>query len=148
MFIITYGIHRWGNVAGKGTKMDTVKVEVGRFGAFFKDKRIELRKTLRQFANENGLDPGNLSKLERGILPPPTNRTKIVEYAELLRIKEGSDDWITFFDLASAEIGRIPKELLSDQDVVDNLPIFFRTMRGQKVSEEKLQELIKLIKGK
>ncbi len=128
--------------------MNTKTGSVNKFGAFFKAKRIELGITLRQFASENGLDPGNLSRLERGILPPPMNREKVEQYAEMLQIQPESDDSITFFDLAAAESGRIPDELLMDQQVLDNLPVFFRTMRGQQVSEEKLQELIKLIRGK
>ena len=38
------------------------------FGEFFKQKRIVLGMTLRQFCAENGLDPGNISKIERIIV--------------------------------------------------------------------------------
>ena len=117
------------------------------FGYFFKKIRISLAITLRQFCNKNGLDPGNISKLERGVLPPPQNREKLKEYALLLNIKEGSDDWYTFFDLAAVETGKIPTELMSNENIVDQLPILFRTLRGQKVPEEKLDELIKKIRG-
>ena len=116
------------------------------FGEFFKQKRIALGVTLRQFCQENGLDAGNISKLERGLLPPPQTREKLEEYARLLKIKKGSDDWYQFFDLAAAETGRIPEELLAKREIVDKLPILFRTLRGQKVPEEKLDELIKKIK--
>ncbi|OGV98178.1 MAG: hypothetical protein A2W53_06325 [Nitrospinae bacterium RIFCSPHIGHO2_02_39_11] len=34
------------------------------FGEFFKQKRIGLKKTLRQFCAENKLDPGNISKMK------------------------------------------------------------------------------------
>ncbi len=44
------------------------------FGEYFKKKRLEIGKTLRQFCLENGLDPGNISKIERGILRPPQSR--------------------------------------------------------------------------
>lgn len=117
-----------------------------KFGEFFKEKRIALRKTLRQFCQENNLDPGNISKLERGLYPPP-NRAKLEEYAKCLRLKEGSDDWYNFFDFAAAESGRIPEELLSDEDVMERLPVLFRTLRGQRVPDKKLNELIKKIKG-
>jgi len=116
------------------------------FGEFFKQKRIALGATLRQFCQENGLDAGNISKLERGLLPPPQTREKLEEYAKLLKIKKGSDDWYQFFDLAAAETGRIPEELLAKREIVDKLPILFRTLRGQKVPEEKLDELIEKIK--
>lgn len=116
------------------------------FGEFFKQQRLGLRKTLRQFCQENRLDPGNISKLERGLLSPPQDRTKLEEYAHYLRIKKGSDDYYTFFDLARISAGQIPEDVLADSAIVDKLPILFRTLRGQKVSAEKLKELVGIIK--
>ncbi len=118
-----------------------------KFGKFFKGCRIGLKKTLRQFCYENELDPGNISKLERGLLLPPQSRQKLEEYAKLLKIKKGSDEWYTFFDLAAAETGRIPDDLMEEKEIEDKLPIFFRTLRGQKVPNEKLDELIKKLRG-
>lgn len=116
------------------------------FGEFFKKKRIEIGKTLRQFCIENNLDPGNISKLERGILPPPTSEKKLEHYAESLKIKKGSDDWYEFFDLAHASAGRIPEEILSDENRVSKLPLVFRTLRGQKLTKEQLNKLAKELK--
>jgi transcriptional regulator with XRE-family HTH domain len=116
------------------------------FGEFFKEKRISLRKTLRQFCTENKLDPGNISRLERGLMPPPQGSDKLEVYARVLQIKKGSDEWYTFFDLARIEAGRIPDELMKDDAVVASLPILFRTLRGQKISEKKLEKLVELIK--
>lgn len=119
----------------------------GGFGEFFKTKRTEKGVTLRQFANIHNLDPGNLSKMERGLLPPPQNTEKLRDYAGYLGIEKGSDDWYEFFDLAAAETGRIPDEFLSDEEIMSQLPLLFRTFRGQRVSAEKLDKLIKKIKG-
>jgi transcriptional regulator with XRE-family HTH domain len=119
---------------------------VNLFGQFFKKKRVELQKTLRQFCLENGLDPGNISKLERGILLPPTNPEKLEQYASALRIKEGSNDWFEFFDLACAGSGRIPQEILSNKELVSKLPLVFRTLRGQKLSREQLERLARKLK--
>jgi len=116
------------------------------FGEFFKSKRIALSKTLRQFCLESNLDPGNVSKLERGFLPPPQH-DKLIEYANLLKLKKGTDDWYKFFDLAAAENGKIPKDIMNDEEVVKELPVLFRTLRGEKISEEKLEKLIRKIKG-
>lgn len=116
------------------------------FGDFFKEKRIGLKKTLRQFCAENGLDPGNISKLERGLMPPPQGSDKLEEYAKYLHIKKGTDDWYEFFDLAAVEAGRIPEELLNDAKVAASLPILFRTLRGKKISEKKLDELVEMIR--
>ena len=121
-------------------------IEKQTFGQFFKEKRITLRKTLRRFCFENGLDPGNISRLERGIMPPPQGSDKLEEYARYLQIKKGTDDWYKFFDLARIEAGRIPDELLKDEAIAASLPILFRTLRGQKISEKKLEKLVELIK--
>lgn len=118
---------------------------MGKFGAFFKQKRLELGLSLRQFCLEHGLDPGNISKLERGRLSPPQH-DKLEEYARLLGIPEGSDDWYTFFDLAAAEAGRIPQDILSDEEVVEKLPLLFRTLRGERIPDDKLDELVKKVR--
>jgi len=116
------------------------------FGSFFKELRIRQEMTLRQFCNAHGYDPGNISKLERGLLPPPESDAKLTEYAKALRIRRGSDAWYQFFDLARAARGKLPPEILRKRDVVARLPLLFRTLRGQKVSEQKLNELIEMIR--
>ena len=116
------------------------------FGEFFKQKRISLRKTLRQFCVENSLDPGNLSRLERGAMAPPQDAEILERYAKALGIKKGTDDWYAFFDLAATERGIIPKDLMSDQEVVRMLPAFFRTLRGQKPTEEEMKKLAEKIR--
>ncbi len=118
-----------------------------RFGAFFKSRRLANKLGLREFCQKYGLDAGNISKLERGILPPPGSQKKLEDYAGYLAIMEGSDDWYEFFDLAASESGKIPSDLMSDERLVEKLPVFFRTIRGQKVPEEKLDELIRLVRG-
>src|SRR4030067_1265026 len=116
------------------------------FGEFFKARRIANKKTFRQCFIEKGLDPGNISKLERGLLPPPQSREKLEEYAGYLKIKKGSDGWYTFFDLAAAGTGKIPDDIRGKEKIEDKLPILFRTLRGQKVSDENLEKLIKMLR--
>lgn len=116
------------------------------FGTFFKKLRIGQGMTLRQFCETHGYDPGNISKLERGLLPPPESKEKLTQYAKALRIRRGSDAWYQFFDLARASQGKLPPEILRKRDVVARLPLLFRTLRGQKVSERKLNELIEMIR--
>lgn len=116
------------------------------FGAFFKELRIARKMTLRQFCQAHRYDPGNISKLERGLLPPPESEAKLADFARALRIRRGSDVWYQFFDLARAARGKLPPEVLRQRDVVARLPLLFRTLRGQKVSAEKLDELIAMIR--
>ncbi|MFH1022856.1 MAG: helix-turn-helix domain-containing protein [Planctomycetota bacterium] len=116
------------------------------FGEFFKARRMALGKTLRQFCVENSLDPGNISKLERGLLPPPQHE-KLEAYAVILGIPRGSDEWYQFFDLAAAEAGRIPDDILSDERVAGKLPVLFRTVRGGgKLSDQQFEELVRKVR--
>jgi transcriptional regulator with XRE-family HTH domain len=119
---------------------------MSKFGAFFRAMRAKAGLSLREFCVENGLDPGNISRLERGLMPPPESREKLDQYARALRLKKASDDWYTFYDLAAAERGRIPEDVLKDADLVDCLPVLFRTLRGQRVDEEALDDLIERIR--
>lgn len=116
------------------------------FGEFFKNKRISLGYTLRRFCEEYELDAGNLSRMERGMFPPPQKREKLEEYAKYLKIKEGSDEWYQFFDLACAAAGIIPDDVMKDADLVQKLPVVFRTLRGQKLTEKQLRDLIEKIR--
>jgi transcriptional regulator with XRE-family HTH domain len=115
------------------------------FGEYFKKKRLEMRKTLRQFCLENGLDPGNISKIERGILPPPQSREKLAHYAKCLGIVEGSDEWLEFFDIARTDAGRIPEDLLADKNIVAKLPLVFRTIKGQKLTGDQLEKFARAL---
>jgi len=110
------------------------------FGEFFKQKRMELGVTLRQFCLEHNLDPGNVSRIERGKMAPPIDR--IDEFAGYLKIDDA--ELQAFKDLASISAGRIPEDL-RDKETLARLPVFFRTLRGKGFSEEELKALAKKI---
>ena len=116
------------------------------FGAYHKEKRIALGLTLRVFCLRFDFDPGNVSRIERGRVKPPADPDVLTRHAKALSLKKGSDDWVTFFDLAAAGRGEIPADLLSDDDVVAKLPVVFRTLRGDKVDPSRIDALIDLIR--
>ena len=116
------------------------------FGDFFKEMRIRKGISLREFCLKHGLDPGNMSKIERGVLCPPQDMQKLKEYARYLGIKKGTSDWHKFVDLASAGAGRIPQDILSDKESVARLPVLFRTLRNKKLTKENLKELVEKLK--
>lgn len=116
------------------------------FGEFFKEKRIEKGFTLRMFCKKFGFDPGNVSKMERGLLNPPASREKLEKYTSYLGIEKGSDAWIEFFDRASACKGEIPTEILENDELMKSLPLIFRTFRSKKVSKKVVNDLIERIK--
>lgn len=116
------------------------------FGHFFKEMRLRTGLSLRQFCIKHSFDPGNISRIERGIASPPQSREKLAEYASDLCIDKDSDDWYDFFDYAAAATGRIPQDVMSDEELVKKLPVIFRTLRGQKLSVEKLRELAESVR--
>lgn len=117
-----------------------------KFGEFFRDMRAKRRISLREFCVKNMFDPGNISKLERGLFPPPESQERLERYATALGIKKGTEDWYEFFDLAAAEQGRIPQDVLSDREVIGHLPVLFRSLRGQPVDDNALDDLVERIR--
>ena len=119
---------------------------MSRFGELLKERRLEAGLSLREFCVANGLDAGNYSKLERGKFAPPENEDRVKMYASALGLEEGSDAWMDLFDAAAAERGRIPRDIMSDEEVVKKLPVLFRTIRSERQEDVDLDELIKRIK--
>ena len=127
-------------------KQGAGKVAAGNsFGGFFKARRMATGLTLRAFCLRHKLDPGNLSRIERGRMPPPQSEEVLRRYAKYLSLKEGGDDWYTFFDLAAAERGKLPRDL-SDAEVLVKLPVLFRSLRGEKVSIRQMRKLAEEIR--
>lgn len=116
------------------------------FGALLKRLRIQRGFTLREFCNRHAFDPGNYSRLERGVFTPPRDRERLERYARALGLSPGDDDWLEFFDTAAASRGEIPEDLLSDEEVVEKLPVLFRTLRAKPVSPETLDDLVERIR--
>lgn len=115
------------------------------FGEFFRSKRIALGLTLRAFCERYGYDPGNISRLERNILPPTLDDEKLAGYAIALQIKRGSEDGVLLYDLAHTAKGQLPSDLKDNQEISNLLPAFFRTMRNKKLDKNKLKKLVELL---
>ena len=103
------------------------------FGQFFRQRRKVLGLSLREFCRRNGFDPGNISRLERGLLAPPQSKEVLDSYAKALKLQPDSVDWNTFADLAAAETGRVPSQLLKHQTAREKLPKMFRGLREQRM---------------
>ena len=116
------------------------------FGEYFKYLRLKKGLSLRRFCEASGFDPGNISRLERGIFSPPESEVKLREYAKALGLKSGTDEWLEFFDRAAACRGQIPQDLQKDENLIRQLPVLFRTLRGHKVSPAALHKLVELIR--
>jgi len=116
------------------------------FGPYLKEQRMAKRITLRAFCEKANADPGNISRIERGIWPPPQDHGILERYAKALDIKKGSDEWYKFFDYAAADRGIVPEDLMSEKDVVEALPVLFRTLRREKPTSEDLDRLVKKLR--
>jgi len=115
------------------------------FGEFVKKLRIERRITLREFCRNAGIDPSNWSKIERGLLPPPKTKEVLEPVRKAINLKQGSEEYTTLKELAV--IGHVPFDLLGNRKIVDKLPVFFRTLRGEKPTREELENLIKILES-
>jgi len=116
------------------------------FGELVKSLRIAQKKTLRQFCLEHGHDPSNWSKIERGINRPPYDDKILERWARQLGLKPGTEAWQDFMDKAAIARGELPKSVLSDEDLVKKLPVFFRTVQGSELGKKELEDLIRKIK--
>jgi transcriptional regulator with XRE-family HTH domain len=116
------------------------------FGEFIKERRINNGISLREFCKMIEVDASNWSKIERGLLGPPQDEEKLEKIAEVLKIKVGSAPWEEMKDLASIDAGIIPDDIRSDERVLKSLPMFFRTLRGDKPSAEELDKLIEMVR--
>ena len=117
-----------------------------KFGDFVRELRVRNRIGLREFCTMIETDPSNWSKLERGLLPPPLGNEELEQLARVLGVQKDSDDWWQLMDLAAAERGRVPSDIMSDGKLVGMLPMFFRTIRGEKPNADEMQRLAEKIR--
>lgn len=122
------------------------------FGSYFGElRRRNTDLSLREWCAEHRFDPGNISKMERGKLAPPSSYEKLGEYARALKLNEGSDEWFEFLDRAAAARREVPADLQDDQQLMDLMPVLFRAYRaeadsGEPISEERLRRLLEILR--
>ena len=122
--------------------MTTTGVARTGFGAYLNKLRMERRVTLREFRKKAEADPGNISRIERGVWPPPQDRDILERYARALDLKSGVDEWYRLSDLAAADRGIVPQDIMGDAEIVKVLPVLFRTLRREKPTEKNLNRLV------
>ncbi len=116
------------------------------FGSFIRLKREESRVGLRQFCLELNFDPSRWSKVERGVLQPPSDEGTLKGIAKILAIKKDSNEWTKLKDLAAFGRGELPKDIMEDKELVACLPLVFRTLRNEKPTKDQLNNLADLIR--
>ncbi len=116
------------------------------FGQILKELRIKKGLTLRHACRILNYDPSNWSKIERERMLAPSDEKTLRNWAKvlgLLKEKEIQE----FIDKANLTQGTIPKDILSQDNIVDFLPAFFRTLRNKKPTKREIDRLIKLIRN-
>jgi transcriptional regulator with XRE-family HTH domain len=116
------------------------------FGRKIKDLRLEKRLSLREFSRQIHIDASNWSKIEREVMPPPQDEEKLMKIAQVLDVPFESDQYSTLRDLAAIDSGIIPRDLLNDEETLKSLPVFFRTIRNKRPTEEQIRDLIESIR--
>ncbi len=105
------------------------------FGEKLKSLRLKTSLTLTEFCVRHNLDPGNYSRLERGLKLPPRYQALLEDYARIMGLRKGTRAMLEFCDLAYAETGRIPPDLMENEEFAAYLPHLFALVRnnGMKV---------------
>ncbi len=116
------------------------------FGGWLRAKRAERGLGLREYAIAAKLDAGNLSRYERGMLPPPQDRGTLDRMARALGLKPGTTPYVEFMDRAAVAAGRLPADLTDNPDLLARMPLLFRTARG-KISRDELLALAERLKS-
>jgi transcriptional regulator with XRE-family HTH domain len=110
-------------------------------GPLLKRLRIAKQISLRDLAERLELDPGNYSRVERGVFAPPP-RAKLDEILQLLEVDEPNREGI--LDTADIERGSLPTDLQQDEVLVRELPVLFRAVR--KGDREALDQFIEAVR--
>ncbi len=115
------------------------------FGIYLKSLRIDADMTLRSFAEASDYDVSNLSKIERGILPPPPGNLLLRKWANLLGLAADSTGYQLFMDLAAVTRSKTP-DGVSQKEAAQYLPAFYRTLRNKRKDQQSYNRLIELLK--
>jgi transcriptional regulator with XRE-family HTH domain len=113
------------------------------FGETLKDIRIKSGLTLRDCAHRINFDASNWSKVERGINPAPKEET-LREWAVFFHLPEAETQ--ALIDLGAMSQGKIPKDMASNEAVLEALPVFFRAARGAAMDEDKFKQFIEQVR--
>lgn len=116
-----------------------------KFGSLLVKLRTENNLSIREVCKLVGYDPSNWSKIERGLISPPSEEKTLKLWARILKIEKEKIQ--NFIDDAQIAQGIIPDDILNKAEMLELMPAFFRTVRNKKPTKEDLDALVNLIKG-
>jgi len=116
------------------------------FAESVRSRRVKLRMTLRDFCRACELDPSNWSKVERSLASPPKEPSVLQRIAKALGYDKNSAESMNLADLSAISQGMIPHTIMKDAQLVAKLPMFFRSVRGDKHTHGELRSLAEIIR--
>ncbi|MFH1175499.1 MAG: helix-turn-helix transcriptional regulator [bacterium] len=116
------------------------------FGENLKNARIACGFSLRDICKKTNYDASNWSKIERGIISPPSDEKVLSKWAQVLGLEKGSFNHQQFIDEAQISQGIIPNDILSGREAINYLPAVFRTLRNEKPTKQEIDKLIEIIR--
>lgn len=117
-----------------------------KFGEYVRNRRIELGLGLRRFCDLLEIDPSNWSKVERDRLSLTLDDAQLLKMEDLLSLDLEKKN--EFRATAAVAKRTIPAELYSDEEAIAALPVFFRTLSGEKPDPDQIEKLIQVIRNR
>ncbi|OGU30040.1 MAG: hypothetical protein A2057_13400 [Ignavibacteria bacterium GWA2_35_9] len=113
------------------------------YGNMLRQIRVEKEMTLRELSTRTDIDNAYLSRVERETIKPPQDDELLdaINIALELDTKQSQK----MKDQASIDNKKFPTDIAEQIHKVDGFPMFLRTVSNKKLTNEKLQELIKFI---
>lgn len=113
--------------------------DVKTFGDLLKSLRRQAKLSLRDLARKAADDPANISRIERRLRPAP-GEDVTERFAKALGLTPRSEEWVQFMDMAALSRRELPRDI-TEEELISELPVFLRTVRGRRPAEEDLLEL-------
>ncbi|MDI9401788.1 MAG: helix-turn-helix domain-containing protein [Limisphaerales bacterium] len=113
--------------------------EVKVFGELLKSLRRRAGMSLRDLARKAADDPANISRIERRLRPAP-GEDVTERFAKALGLTPQSEEWVQFMDMAALSRRELPRDI-TEEELIGELPVFLRTLRGKRPAEEELLNL-------
>lgn len=112
------------------------------FGEFLQEMLIKQNMSLRELARKTGLDPSNLSKIERGVCFPPQKKETLEKMVKALGLNKVLKQH--FSDLSRQVNSMLPEDL---EDIKQNvaIPLLLRTIEKRRLTYEETIQLAKAV---
>ena len=113
--------------------------DVKTFGDLLKSLRRQAKLSLRDLARKAADDPANISRIERRLRPAP-GEDVTERFAKALGLVPQSEEWVQFMDMAALSRRELPCDI-TEEELALELPVFLKTLRGNRLPEKELLEL-------